>query len=403
MNRRHRIFYLGMATTETYGRTVGEKVFSGAGERKMISVTRAMRSVGLRAVILSIPFVGTKAQRAFYWQPIVTWGDGVPAVFLPTARSPVSRKILGPIFLTAFAMRKIRRGDRVIFYNHALEYLLVLVWFKLAGVRVYLDIEDAPGGDESGLRGVLSKISFWVIFKLTENRKIVVANHVARVLQLADYVVVRGVSSQTDGVQSWPDKPKWQALRDGGDLVLHYGGTLKRDTGVDLFCETVEELARNSDQLARPVVFKVTGVGEIDKVRALCSRINANGIVRVRLLPGLSRTEYEAEMGMCHASLSLREPGSHTANRTFPSKVIEITSAGLALIATDRGDVATLFTAETAFQVPCYTPDSLAEIIIAMSANPDWVEHVAKAGFAMSKETFSPRVVGDDMTRLLSD
>jgi len=176
-----------------------------------------------------------------------------------------------------------------------------------------------------------------------------------------------------------------------------------RETGVALFCETVERLARNVDRLARPVVFKVTGVGEIDTVRALSSRIDPDGIVRVELLPGLSRAEYETEIGLCHASLSLREPGSHMANRTFPSKVIEITAAGLALIATDRGDVATLFGAETAFPVPDYTPAALAEVIVAMAANPGQVEFVARAGFALSNQLFSPQVVGNDMIRLLQD
>lgn len=403
VKRRGRIFYIGMTTTEPYGRALGERFFSGAGERKMTSVTRAMRLVGLRAVILSIPCVGPQAQRAFYWQPVLTRGDGVPALFLPTARSPFLRKILGSVFLAAFAMRKIRRGDRVIFYNHALEYLIALLWFKIAGVKAYLDIEDAPGGDESGLRGVLSKISFWVIFKMTKDRKMVVADHVARALKLADYVVVRGVSLQNDGNRSWLKKPKWQALCDGGDLELHYGGTLLRDTGVDLFCAALEELARYPNRLARPVVFKVTGVGEIDKVRELQSRIDPDGIVRVEVLPGLSRAEYEKEIGLCHASLSLREPGSHMANRTFPSKVIEITAAGLALITTDRGDVATLFGAETTFPVPDYSPSALAEIILAMAANPERVEHVARAGFALSNRTFSPRVIGHEMTRLLSD
>jgi glycosyltransferase involved in cell wall biosynthesis len=228
----------------------------------------------------------------------------------------------------------------------------------------------------------------------------VVADHVARALELADYVVVRGVSSRNDGDPLWPEKPKWQALRDGGDLVLHYGGTLLRETGVDLFCEGVEELARNADRLARPVVFKVTGIGDIDKVRALQSRIDSDEIVRIELLPGLSRAEYEIEIGMCHASLSLREPGSHMANRTFPSKVIEITASGLALIATDGGDVAALFDAETAFPVSDFTPAALAEVIVTMAANPAKVENVARAGFALSNQTFSPQVVGKDMTWL---
>jgi glycosyltransferase involved in cell wall biosynthesis len=97
----------------------------------------------------------------------------------------------------------------------------------------------------------------------------------------------------------------------------------------------------------------------------------------------------------------LREPDSHYANRTFPSKVIEITAAGLALITTDKGDVVTLFSPETAFPVPEYTSVALAEVIVAMTKDPERVEHVARAGFVLCNRTFSPQVVGKDIARLL--
>lgn len=403
MRRQNRIFYIGMITTESYGAAVGENVFSGAGERKMTSVTRAMRCAGLRAVVLSIPFVGMKAKRSIYWQPVVINDEGAPAVFLPTAKSTYLRKILGPVILTAFAIQSIRPGDRVIFYNHAIEFLLVLVWLKFTGIKMYLDIEDAPGGDESGLRGILSRFSFAIMFGATENRKMVVADNVARALDLDDYVVVRGVSSQSGYVASDVQTHKWQALHNGGPLLLHFGGTLLRDTGVDLFCEAVEALARHDKGLAREVVFKVTGVGELQKIRALQSKIDGNETVRVQLRAGLSRAEYMNEISNCHGGLSLRDPGSHMAKRTFPSKVIEITTAGLGLIATDRGDVESLFNEKSAFLVPAFSPEALVEMIVKIAGNTRQLEHVARAGFDLCSRTFSLQAVGDDLAKLVRD
>lgn len=397
LTRRNRVFYVGMITPDAYGRAVGEAVFSGAAERKMISVVRAMRSVGLRALIVSLPFVGTGSKRAFYG-PVMTSDDGCPAVFVATLRSKYLRKILGPFFLAAFFWRRIRPDDRVILYNHAVEYLLALVLLRMKGVSVYQDIEDVPHPGERGLRGTLNHLGFALTSRLTERRKVVVAEHVAHSLGLKDYLVIRGVASPAPAVVC---AAKWAELHSGKALKLHYGGSLMHDTGVNLFCAAVEMLAQDADRLARPVVLHVTGSGSLNEIREVQARIACNGKVRLDVQEKLSRRDYDALIASCHASLSLRRPGAGISNTTFPSKVIEITERGVALVSSDRGDVITIFEDQSAFLLSNYEASELAATIADMTRDPARLERVARAGQEVCLRTFSPQSVGKEMARLL--
>lgn len=400
MKKLKRIFYVGMITTDTYGMSVGEKTYDGAAARKMTSVAFAMRSVGHRAIMVSLPFIGSKAKRRFY--PAVITSEGrTPAVFLATLRSKYLRKIISPFTLAVFALRRVARGDTVILYNHYFEYSLALAVLRLKRVRVILDIEDAPNLNERGVRGLLSRLSFAWTFSLTAKRKMVVADHVARGLGLDDYVVIQGVVSEDASRPSQFDAAKWTELQAGGDLRLHFGGSLLPDTGVDLFCKTVERLAQEEDRLVRRIVFKVTGVGELDKISDLQARIQPSRKVHIELLAELCKANYIGVLDTCHGSLSLRRPVADLSDKTFPSKVIEITAAGLALVSTRQGDVPTLFSDESAFFIKLYEPADLANIIVEMARSPNRVETVAKNGHDVCYRAFSAKMVGEKLAKLL--
>ena len=400
MKQRNHIFYLGMITTDAYARAVGERTYSGAAARKMILVARALRSVGRQAIVVSLPFVGTGGKRALYG-PVMTSEGGVPTVFVSTLRSTILRKIVGPFFLARFFLRVVQPGDTVIFYNHAIEYIPSLILLRMRGMNLVHDIEDAPIHDEPGVRGVLNRFSFAFTFRLTKPRKMVVSDHVAKGLGLEDYVVIRGVAMQEAEGAHTLNLRKWDELRAGGDLVMHFGGTLITETGIDLFCDAVDLLAGRGDRLNRRVVFKVTGVGDLDKIRSLQERIENSANVDVDLLPELSKADYLALIDACHGSLSLKRPGSSMSNTTFPSKVIEITAAGLALVSTRLGDVPQILGENAAIFLPEYAPRCLVDIFLEMVAGPQWVELVAEAGRDVCTRIFAPQAVGDEMTRLL--
>ncbi len=400
MKQRNRIFYLGMITTDAYARAVGERTYSGAAARKMILVARALRSVGRRAIVVSLPFIGTDGKRAVYGN-VLTSDGGIPIVFVSTLRSTILRKMVGPFLLASFLLRRAATGDTVIFYNHAIEYIPSLLILRLRGMNLVQDIEDAPIDDEQGVRGVLNRLSFAFTFRLTKPQKMVVADHVAKELGLEDYVVIRGVASQETEVAHVSNLRKWDELHAGGDLVLHFGGTLITETGVDLFCEAIDLLALRGDRLTRRVRFKVTGVGDMDKIRSLQERIETSANVDVDLLPELSKADYLALIDACHGSLSLKRPGSSVSITTFPSKVIEITAACMALVSTRLGDVPLIFGENAAFFMKEYAPENLVDIFLEMAAKPQRVERVAEAGRDVCIKSFAPQTVGYEMTRLL--
>lgn len=399
MKRGNRIFYLGMVTTDAYAKTIDEPIYSGAAARKMFLVARAMRSVGLRATVMSLPYVGMRGKRRFYGS-VLTVEAGVPGLFAPTFRAPLLRKIAGPFTLAGFALRRIASADTVIVYNHAFEYLPTLLVLWLRGQPLVQDIEDAPTGEEPGVRGIMNRIAFAMTSILTRPRKMVVADHVAQGLNLKDYVAIRGVAMTEADTDPATAARKWDDLRAGGPLNLHFGGTLITETGVHLFCDAVALLAQNQDRLSRPVRFKVTGIGDIDLIRALQKRMGLCEKIKVELMPELSKVAYLALIETCHASLSLKRPGIGMSNTTFPSKVIEITASGLALVSTRLGDVPELFAEDTAYYLSDYTARDLVEIFLDMAANPHQVEQVAKASHETCTRLFSLQAVGAEMKRL---
>lgn len=89
------------------------------------------------------------------------------------------------------------------------------------------------------------------------------------------------------------------------------------------------------------------------------------------------------------------------SNTTFPSKVIEITGAGLALVSGRLGDVAEIFVNDSAFFLDNYIAEELVEMVITMAADPVRVEKVAAAGCSLCNEVFSLNAVGLEMLRLI--
>jgi glycosyltransferase involved in cell wall biosynthesis len=190
-------------------------------------------------------------------------------------------------------------------------------------------------------------------------------------------------------------------LKQGGALILHFGGTLNRSTGIDVFCAAVRLLSVSSLLPNAAIEFNVTGVGDLDKIQSLQQAVRGSSKVRVKLHTSLSKQAYQALFGQCHGSLSLRDPAADYSSTTFPSKVIEITSSGLALVSSKQGDVPDIYSHESAFFMNRYDAESLASLVIRMVANPIGVEEVAKQGKVVAMANFSGPVVARQMQSLL--
>ena len=382
-----RVFYVGMVCTGAYVKAIREEAFVGAASGKMSSVVVALRLAGRRAVLVSLPFVRKGPER----QPgRLCRGDGFPSLFLPVWRSPAVRKVLGIFTLACFALRQVRPCDTVLFYNHAIEYLLALLILRLRGVAVFQDIEDVPISEDRGLRGFLNHLGYHLMFKLASTRKVTVSNQVGKNLNLREFLAIQGIAAEAVTVVG---ARKWEQLVSGAPLRVHYGGTLMTSTGLDLFCAAVTYLDTVAEPTGRRIEFIVTGVGDLKRILDLAAELRS-GRLSIEVHQGVARDMYFDLLDSCHSSLSLKSPEAQISSTTFPSKVIEITSRGLALVSTRVSDVGDIFTEDTAWILPEFSIQALAGFLLDMAENPFEVRRRAEAGQALARARFAPLAIG---------
>jgi hypothetical protein len=376
-----------MVCTQAYVTAIREQAFVGAAAGKMSAVVLALRQAGRRAVLVSLPFVGRGADRQ---QGRVCRDDGFPAYFLPVRRAAVARKVHGFFTLAWFALQRVRPRDTVLFYNHGLEYLMALLIMRLRGIAVFQDIEDVPTSIETGLRGVTNRFGYRLMSALSSPRKVTVSNQVGRSLALNGFLAIQGIAAVS--THAWLSD-KWSALAAGAPLRVHFGGTLNASTGLDLFCATLTNLDSSAGRLDRNIVLIVTGTGDLDKVRDLATSLQSDRLV-IEVHREIDRHSYFNLLHSCHIGLSLKSPDADLADTTFPSKVIEITSRGLALVSTRVSDVGDIFSDEEAWLLPQFDVTELTEALLHLAAHPDEVRRRAEAGQVRARERFAPLAVG---------
>lgn len=389
-----RILYMGMICTSSYLEKTGETAYLGAASAKMSAVIEALRVVGRPAVLVSLPFISEGAQ---YRSACVCRGDGFPALFLPTWRSPFVRKLLGIFSMAWFSYRRVRPSDCVVFYNHAVEYIFALLILRMRGISVFQDIEDLPIYKDRGLKSFLNRIGFSVMFRLSSERKIVVSNQIGQSLNLQHYIAVQGIAVDEVFLGR---SDKWRQLEAGSPLRVHFGGTLLPSTGLGLFCGAITRLNSTPDWDGRVIEFIVTGSGDLASVFRLASSLNSS-FVRLIVYQRQTRSEYRHTLDSCHISLSLRDPSSAISSTTFPSKVIEATSHGIALVSTRVSDVAEIFTDDAVWFLPAFSELELCAVLREAARNPTEVDRRARAGQAVAQLRFSRAEVGRSLSNFL--
>lgn len=389
-----RIFYVGQICTDAYVKMIQEDAFVGAASGKMSSVVSALRLAGQNAILVSLPFVGRGSRR----QPgRLCRGDGFPALFLPVRIYPVMRKALGIFSMAWFAMRRVRQYDTILFYNHGIEFFFALVILRFRGISVFQDIEDVPTSAEYGLRGFINRFGFSVMFKLSSARKVTVSNEVGNTLHLRDFLAIPGIAVGADDKKSLE---KWAQLDAGGPLIVHYGGTLMASTGLEIFCAAVAQLDAVIQPTDRCIKIIVTGIGDLERVRILAKGLQSDKLF-IEVYQGVSRSLYLDLLDSSHASLSLKNPNFEISRTTFPSKVIEITSRGISLIATRISDVGDIFNDDEAWLLPQFTSQALTDILLEMVRSPAKVKIRADAGKAKVMMRFAPLAVGRALAEFL--
>jgi glycosyltransferase involved in cell wall biosynthesis len=372
----------------------------GAATGKMISVAKALTSAGRKATIISL--LPAKASWAKPWfSTRLMHGDGVPVVFISCTQSNVLRKIFGPIILACVAGRIIRRHDKVIFYNHALEYLPTLLFLRFRGIPFYQDVEDIPTPQDTGIRGLIDRAAFRLMLKLSEPKKVTVSYQVAERLKIPCFMPIHGVVLAADRRDVERESGEaWASLSSNGPLRVHYGGSIEKRTGLQIFCDAISHLQRDDHHLLRSIELIVTGVGDLETIRKLAAALRSEK-VRILVMGALPPAAYKSVLNSSHASLILKLPDDPISQTTFPSKAIEIAAAGRAIISTRVSDLPRIFDDDAIWFLPEATGSALAQILRSAANSPETVVSRAKRAQALVKQHYAAKRIGQKLTNFL--
>ncbi|MET3516153.1 glycosyltransferase involved in cell wall biosynthesis [Pseudacidovorax sp. 1753] len=361
-----------------------------AATNKVLNLCKSVRTQKVSAVVIASPITTSNKEKIFT-KPHATFERGIPVFYLRT----LTKKGLNRIFAAwgyLFAAKRICTCEgrkSAVFYNFFIEYTLALILLKIMGIPAYLDVEDGPRADEKDFRGFVNRVSYWIISRLTVDRKLVASKKLAEKLKFDDYCVVYGAVSSN----------LTREKKASGGIKILYGGALMRDTGLDLFLDALNNLSKCT--LPSKLTFVVTGFADRDLSNIPFNLTSSNIDVHLKL--GCSRQEYLEELKTSFASLALKLPSTEMGSTTYPSKTLEVAAEGLLLISTDVSDVGAVFTSGVnALILEREDPLCLVRAIKSILEQPKRFEEIARAGRDLIMTEHSYQAVGARLCRFLS-
>ncbi|CAB3781804.1 glycosyltransferase family protein [Pararobbsia alpina] len=386
-----RQFFFAPIVLPRYNCRTDQKFLIGAASHKVSGMAAGVRSQASPSIIVSSPIV-TASRGPRHFNGFVCHDQRLACAYLPAINVRGLNRVYAALVYLTFAMRRIRSGDGVVFYNYFPEYVPVAAFlrWRLGREKVVMDLEDGPRADERDLRGYVSRLSLRLMSRICSRRTIVVSRQLADLMNIEDACVVNGVSPEIE-----PQRAEF-----GAPVTFLYGGSIETSTGLDVFAAGLRELARTQPELAARTHFVVTGFGGAKELAALAEELSPSGF-KLDVRQDIGADEYKQILAQADVGLSLRLPGSEINATTFPSKVIELASHGLLVLTTDISDISLLFDRDTAAILTDATGPALADLLTKIASDPQRYERVAAAGQRRIVDQCSRRSVGRRLVEFL--
>lgn len=384
--RKIRVYYVCNAPLFDYSKIFDENFYHGAGARKVAMTSAAMAAVGCKVDVVCSPSVSS-GKRLFY--PSVV-GDlqGVTTRYMAACRVALLNRLMSMLNYTKFALSA-PRSSFVVFYGTNIDYVLCAIVLKLRGVRAFLDIEDAPREGLNSLRHISERLAYRILRAVSARGVITVSHALAERMNFGDYCVNYGVVSG--------DAPLDRRYTSRSVL---FSGSMCEEWGLNLFSEAVRLLASSQwpEGVSPPKIY-VTGNGGEEELKLLKEKVAGKIDIELRLNSTFG--EYQAILSQCEIGLDLRIPGTEGALTTFPSKVLELASSGLALISTGTSDVPLIFDDNQAVILKSATAPELVRAIRDLILIPGRAEEIASRGRVQVLEKFNELAVGSRLAAFL--
>jgi glycosyltransferase involved in cell wall biosynthesis len=269
----------------------------------------------------------------------------------------------------------------VLLYNFFPEYILMAMVLRFKGNPAVLDIEDGPTSLRNW-RERVTRLSYSIMRRLSAKRYVVASHSLAHELGLGDCLAVYGAATAPPLAST----PRFS----GSSVKFLYGGAIMPATGALLFQDALKRIPR---QYLAIMQFHVSGHYDQNDFLAFQSQMSGRGL-NLSLHGPLSATQYDELLGQCDCGLALKLPDHEMGRTTFPSKVIEMASAGALVCATRVSDVPIVLSTKQAVLLDEATPESLADAFVTIVRDREGSRERADHGLRHVQQTFASEAVG---------
>ncbi len=386
-DRTQHLWIIAPINTPGLADKLGIRLQIGAATRKVFGILYAAQAVGWKGHLASTPIIGH--HRRWHITPAANLVEhGIDVHYAPAIGVPWLSRLFAAWNYLMLAFRLHRKRDHVIFYNFFLEYAPAALVLLCRGMRATIDIEDYPD-NKKGFRSLLNRLSYPIIRNLCHSHPIVASTGIADIDKAEKFCVIHGILTPEDmGLDQ----------RDNEVIRILYGGTIKADTGSEICAEAFKILRKNNAANVT-VELLVTGFGDVRLFQDLENEFHP--LIKVRVCANLAPSEYLSILRSCHIGLCLKMPDSNVGMTTFPSKVVELTANGLALVSTAVSDVPHLF-GDVALLLARADAPTLAAALHDLAADPQRIADLATRGHARTVERHAPVAVGHRLTTFLT-
>jgi glycosyltransferase involved in cell wall biosynthesis len=301
---------------------------SPAASRKVFQLCAALRLAGVRPCVLSLG--RGRADGSPQWhRRRVRRVDGIPVIYAPFSRRRGLSELVSLLAPAALLPRLRRPGPQaVLFYNREPAYLPSLLAARLLGFNTLFDLEDGEvGRDAQWWRGLFSRAVRQLYDRLCAGGALLACSALSAMTTVRPVHCYYGVAERSGSSVRWGTP----------ELSVLLGGTLAPETGADLLVAAIASLRRTRPAWAQQLRIEISGKGP--SLAAFSALAASSEAPAVTVHGRLSDAGYRELLARCELGLALKPGRGALADTTFPSKVVEMASAGMLVLSTDISDV----------------------------------------------------------------
>ena len=381
---KQRFFYISNAFEESVKRLRAISGDSPAASGKVIRLCNAVRTQGGKATIISL---GRCRQRGSWklYPATIRRIERVPVIYAAYYDAPLLTHFVSTCSLLFILLEITRRDSVLIFYNFLSYYVPSLILHRLTGHRCLMDLEDGCRSDETSLKGRINHFMLRIHNAFCDGGVMLASSALMEQTPLRPAMVCYGVAPVVQSNKDWRTAP----------LQVLFGGALFKDTGVELFLESLNLLITRRPDIVSKIRLVVTGFGDMSENIREAAHTHFKGFVEFR--GTVSSKEYIELLHESHVGLCLKMPDMSMGATTFPSKVVEMTAFGLLVVSTKVSDVPSLFTEETGVLLNKACPEYLAQALLDIADFPEKHRNIALQGQRELTSVLSSQRVGAEL------